>query len=71
MKTNVWRPIRTRTGLSSSRSHKITPLDFSLGRLKYWDLKQRRDDGGSENVAKKVNLSSFKLNRVYLDLLNM
>ena len=26
------------------------------------------DDGGSsENVAKKMNLSSFKLNRVYLD----
>ena len=25
------------------------------------------DDYGSENVAKKMNLSSFKLNRVYLD----
>ena len=25
------------------------------------------DDDGSENVAKKMNLSSFKLNRVYLD----
>ena len=29
------------------------------------------DDGGSENVAKKMNLRSFKLNRVYLDPLNM
>ena len=26
MKRNVWRPIRTQTGLSSSRSHVITPL---------------------------------------------
>ena len=25
------------------------------------------DDDGSENVAKKMNFSSFKLNRVYLD----
>ena len=25
------------------------------------------DDDGCENVAKKMNLSSFKLNRVYLD----
>ena len=29
------------------------------------------DDDGSENVPKKMNLRSFKLNRVYLDLLNM
>ena len=29
------------------------------------------DDDGSENVGKKMNLRSFKLNRVYLDLLNM
>ena len=29
------------------------------------------DDNGSENVGKKINLLSFKLNRVYLDLLNM
>ena len=29
------------------------------------------DDDGSENVAKKTNLRSFKLNRVYLDSLNM
>ena len=29
------------------------------------------DDDGSENDAKKMNLLSFKLNRVYLDLLKM
>ena len=29
------------------------------------------DHDGSENVAKKMNLRSFKLNRVYLDPLNM
>ena len=29
------------------------------------------DDDGSENVAKKMNLRSFKLYRVYLDPLNM
>ena len=28
------------------------------------------DDDGSENVAKKMNLRFFKLNRVYLDPLN-
>ena len=29
------------------------------------------EDDGSENVPKKMNLLSFKLNRVYLDPLNM
>ena len=29
------------------------------------------DDDGSENVGKKMNLSSFKLIRVYLNPLNM
>ena len=29
------------------------------------------DDDGSENYGKKMNLRSFKLNRVYLDPLNM
>jgi len=28
-------------------------------------------DDGSENAAKKMNLCSFKLNRIYLDPLNM
>ena len=34
-------------------------------------LSKDDDDGSSENVAKKMNLRSFKLNRVYLDPLNM
>ena len=29
------------------------------------------DDDGSKNIAKKMNLRSFKLNRVYLDPLNV
>ena len=29
------------------------------------------DDEGSENVAKKLNLSRFKCHRVYLELLNL
>ena len=29
------------------------------------------DDDGSENVGKEMNLRSFKVNRVYLDPLNM
>ena len=29
------------------------------------------DDDGSENVGKKLNLRSFKLNRIYLDPFNM
>ena len=29
------------------------------------------NDDGSENVGKQMNLRSFKLNRVYLDPLNM
>ena len=38
---------------------------FSLGTL------SNNDDDGSENFAKKINLRSFKLNRVYLDPHNM
>ena len=38
---------------------------FVLGTL------SKNDDDGSENVAKKMNLRSYKLNRVYLDPLNM
>ena len=30
-----------------------------------------KDDDDSENVGQKMNLRSFKLNRVYLDPLNM
>ena len=39
-----------------------------------WTLKgtlRKNDDDGSENVGKKMNLRSFKLNRIYLDPLNM
>ena len=34
-------------------------------------LSNEDDDDGSENVAKEMNLPSFKLNRVCLDPLNM
>ena len=40
-------------------------FETSLGTL------SKDDDDGSENVGKKMNLRSFKLNRVYLDPLNM
>ena len=30
----------------------------------------KEDDDGSENVCKRVNLRSFKLNRVYLEPFN-
>ena len=33
----------------------------------YGPFKSDDDDNGSENVAKKMNLRYFKLNRVYLD----
>ena len=36
-----------------------------------WETMGKGDDGGSENVGKKMNLRSFKLNRVHLDPLNM
>ena len=45
---------------------KVTVVErCSLGTL------SKDDDNGSENVAKEMNLRSFKLNRVYLDPLNM
>ena len=40
-------------------------MTFILGTL------SNDDDDGSENVAKKLNLCSFKLTHVYLDPLNM
>ena len=40
-------------------------IHISIGSLSNYD------DDGSENVAQKRNFSSFKLNRVYLDPLNM
>ena len=38
--------------------------NFSIGNLSKDD-----DDNGSKNVGKKMNFRSFKLNRVYLDLI--
>ena len=38
---------------------------FSIGTL------SKDGDDGSENAGKKMNLRSFKLNRLYLDPLNM
>ena len=51
-----------------AKSYSIIGLHklLSLGILRKDD-----DDDGSENVGKKMNLRSFKLNRVYLDPLNM
>ena len=40
-------------------------------RPNYTELGTLSNDDGSENVAKKMNLRSFKFNRVYLDRLNM
>ena len=44
----------------------LLPLSATI----IWTLSNDEDDG-SENVSKKMNLRSFKLNRVYLDPLNM
>ena len=41
------------------------PLLYTLGTL------SEDDDNGSENTGKKMNLRFFKLNRVYLDPLDM
>ena len=43
----------------------LGPKEILLGTL------SKDDDDGSENDGKKMNLGSFKLNRVYLDPLNM
>ena len=45
-------------------------MAHSVQTLKIGTL-SKDDDDGSENVGKKMNLRSFKLNRVYLDPLNM
>ena len=52
-------------------------LSHSVFRRYWWlvlligTLNNDDDDDDSENVAKKTNLRSFKLNRLYLNLLNM
>ena len=43
----------------------LRPKSVPLGTL------SKDDDDFSENGGKKINLRSFKLNRVYLDPLNM
>ena len=43
----------------------MVPHGWIIGTL------SKDDDDGGENVGKKMNLRSFKLNRVYLDPLNM
>ena len=46
------------------------PNLFMVMFRKEWTL-SNDDDDGSENDGKKMNLRSFKLNRVYLDPLSM
>ena len=47
-------------------------LNFNISKVAYYtELGTLSNDDGSENVAKKMNLRSFKVNRVYLDRLNM
>ena len=53
------------TGFRSPRAVVLHFLCATTGTL------SNDDDDGSENVAKKLNLRSFKLNRVYLEPLNM
>ena len=43
----------------------MVPHSWIIGTL------SKDDDDGGENVGKKMNLRSFKLNHVYLDPLNM
>ena len=52
-------------GLSPGTKNVAVVERCSLGTL------SNDDDDGSENVTEKMNLRSFKLNRVYLDPLNM
>ena len=52
-------------GLSLGTKKVAVVERWSLGTL------SNDDDNGSENVAKEMNLRSFKLNRVYLESLNM
>ena len=49
------------TTKSPHKSLALTPILRTLS----------NDDDGSENVGKKINLRSFKFNRVYVDPLNM
>ena len=48
-----------------------TPLDSFSDPVGSVGTLSNDDDDGSENIVKKMNLRSFKLNRVYLDPVNM
>ena len=49
----------------------LTTPGFNSCRCNNFGTLSKYDDDGSENVVKKMNLPSFKLNRVYLDPPNM
>ena len=82
---NVWTGIRrlaerqvstaTKTSLGTATKEQRLPLldlnCFTEEPAVLIGTLTNEDDDGSENVAKKMNLRSFKLNRVYLDPLNM
>ena len=62
------------TFLSKNNIFSVGSRDVTRRRRRQWKRRRRRrqdDDDGSENVAKKMNLPSFRLNRFYLDPLNM
>ena len=72
-KTSIsfWSP-RTPQGISFLK--KAIIMNLFLWNLSSWitlGTLSKDDDDGSENVDKKMNLRSFKLNRLYLDPLNM
>ena len=52
-------------------SIKTAPKKVLLSSLYILVRELSNDDDGSENVARKMNLRSFKLYRVYLDSLNL
>ena len=70
MKRNVWRAIRTHTGLSSSRSHGITPMGRTggcapekMGR----GGKGRKPVGSSKRVGSGRNKGKLPLNARYFE----
>ena len=57
-------------GGSIDDNHNIMMMEIMVTMI-LGTLSKDDDDDGSENVGKKMNLRSFKLNRVFLDPLNM
>ena len=51
--------------------HNIHKTEKTKGAKRIETLSKDDDDDGNENNGKKMNLRSFKLNRVYLDPLKM